>query len=142
MNAEVVLEEYPGTPWPSPFDPSEPPHELAHTVPCVPPCATSGGECANPYMLPLSVETREIRQLRAELDEWCAKVRRLDVPLPLYTDKELEEACVPLDKLRWDIPKRDRRALNPRSDDLIPLACEGPLSGLIPQSIYSGDTRP
>lgn len=104
------------------------------------PCAT----CAtlapgNPYSEMLCVETLENRLLAAELDEWCAKVRRVDVPLPLYSDEELAQVPLP-ECLRWDIPKKER--FRPRSNDFIPEACDGPLTGPIPSSVWSGETRP
>ena len=55
-----------------------------------------------PFRTEAEANRREIRQIVAELDEWCAKVRRVDVPLPLYSDAELAQAA-PLDKWRWDL---------------------------------------
>lgn len=113
---------------------------LAHTVPlCAKtvPCPTHGCPCptcatlapSNPFSEMLCEETREIRQLNAELDEWCAKVRRLDVPLPLYSDEELALACVPLDRWRWDLAERGITASEVGvypSDRRIPRECKRP----------------
>jgi hypothetical protein len=84
----------------------------------------------NPFRAEDEANRREIRQIVAELDEWCAKARRVDIPLPLYSDEELSAQCVPLDRWRWDLSEKGLRGEDVgvfRSDYLTPLECEAPL---------------